>query len=989
MLTWTCTWLMLWTLSEGPASLFAQAVDKPRGPWRLAFKVISGNWDAATMGHATFWELLTSDDVYSSGDAVQDQHDFSTSGDHFKSPLVQQWEDGYISVQAIKLSLFKAGMERAWIVFDGVGRTKTTWFKCSNILHASYPDLPDTSLTEECPGRSVMGYPMTMMRQSYWEVPCTQTTGWLLVTDANLGFRPCPDYITDDPPPYFRFSNVSGVADLTTQLESADSLAIFFQVWDQVFKGIEGVKPSVGGFTNLTGLFLSEHVENDAAGSAVRNLLHTQASLTYKSEVVNIWSDYHIDMVKFSMLRTGIEKAWVVFSGVNADRENWFSSDNILYSSFGDPLDGAANLDVCSLVGDSYRNWQVALYADPGGCSIAEQAGWMLVKEPRNNGTCSWDTNFIKKKPYFMYNTYVAADIPVNFQFADVISVFVHGWRVMLKVAAGGSLGHKASVYALWTESGALNDDVTDAASLSTTIAFKSPVVDQWENSFIRAVKMAAYKDGLEVWSAVFDATGSSSNSWLACGRLLYASATDLDAAFAISQAYTCSVAGASSTFRFFLGTGADCGTVAAAGVFALVDTDSTCSSRVDLPQFMFSTTTGTGLSETGDLADMFAILVDMDNCNGEVCKNGATCEDLGGNFRCFCAGDYYGTTCANLDGTHGSWSEWGSCSVTCESGVVARSRDCIGAVGSGTCPAVSVETNPCSLGPCPIDGGFNSWSSWDTCTATCDDGTQSRSRTCTNPEPQYGGLDCVGDSTESQTCNDGYCPVDGGYTLWSSWNACSVTCGDGTQSRSRTCTSPEPQYGGLECIGVSTGSQSCNDGQCPIDGGYTLWSVWDGCSATCGDGIQSRSRSCTNPEPQYGGLDCVGDSTEFQPCNDGPCPVEGGYTVWSSWDACSMTCGDGTQSRSRTCTSPEPQHGGLDCIGDSSESLSCNDGPCPIDGSYTLWSIWDVCSVTCGDGTQSRSRTCTNPEPQYGGLDCVGDFTESQLCNDRPCPSQ
>lgn len=59
----------------------------------------------------------------------------------------------------------------------------------------------------------------------------------------------------------------------------------------------------------------------------------------------------------------------------------------------------------------------------------------------------------------------------------------------MLKVNAGGSLGTKSSVYSLWTNPGSLNDDATNAASLSTSTTFKSSVVDQWENSFIRAVR--------------------------------------------------------------------------------------------------------------------------------------------------------------------------------------------------------------------------------------------------------------------------------------------------------------------------------------------------------------------------------------------------------------------------------------------------------------------------------------------------------------------
>ena len=51
------------------------------------------------------------------------------------------------------------------------------------------------------------------------------------------------------------------------------------------------------------------------------------------------------------------------------------------------------------------------------------------------------------------------------------------------------------------------------------------------------------------------------------------------------------------------------------------------------------------------------------------------------------------------------------------------------------------------------VNGGFSDWSSWDTCdTVTC---TQTRARACNNPEPLYGGDDCVGDRSESQDCPD------------------------------------------------------------------------------------------------------------------------------------------------------------------------------------------------------------------------------------------
>lgn len=54
--------------------------------------------------------------------------------------------------------------------------------------------------------------------------------------------------------------------------------------------------------------------------------------------------------VKFSMLKSGVEKAFVVFDGSNTDKISWFSDTNILYSSYGSSLNDAA-LEVCSVKG--------------------------------------------------------------------------------------------------------------------------------------------------------------------------------------------------------------------------------------------------------------------------------------------------------------------------------------------------------------------------------------------------------------------------------------------------------------------------------------------------------------------------------------------------------------------------------------------------------------------------------------------------------------
>ncbi|XP_071082134.1 coadhesin-like isoform X3 [Haliotis cracherodii] len=320
-----------------------------------------------------------------------------------------------------------------------------------------------------------------------------------------------------------------------------------------------------------------------------------------------------------------------------------------------------------------------------------------------------------------------------------------------------------------------------------------------------------------------------------------------------------------------------------------------------------------------------------------------------------------------------------------------------------------------------PVNGGwtgYGAWSAYSTCTKSCGGGTMTRSRTrsCTSPRPAYGGAQCSGSTRATQTtsCNTHSCPIHGAwssYATWSPYTACTKTCGGGTQTkaRSRTCTSPRPQFGGRQCVGSSseTSSRSCNTHNCPVDGGwstYSMWSPYSACSVSCGGGSQSRSRtrSCTNPTPAYGGSQCAGEATDTysRDCNTHPCPIDGGwsdYSAWTDYSTCTTTCGGGSQfkTRDRTCTNPAPAHGGQECDGDVRDrsERDCNTHPCPIDGGWTDWEEWqdlDECSVLCGGGNkdQDRSRTCTNPTPAFGGADCDGESFQNRTinCNTEEC---
>ena len=55
-------------------------------------------------------------------------------------------------------------------------------------------------------------------------------------------------------------------------------------------------------------------------------------------------------------------------------------------------------------------------------------------------------------------------------------------------------------------------------------------------------------------------------------------------------------------------------------------------------------------------------------------------------------------------------------------------------------------------------------------------------------------------------------------------------------------------------------------------------------------------------------------------------------------------------------------------------------------DGSWGSWGAWSQCSESCGEGNQTRLRSCDDPPPILGGKDCVGSNNDIKVCN-YTCP--
>ncbi|XP_017602157.1 PREDICTED: brain-specific angiogenesis inhibitor 1-like isoform X5 [Corvus brachyrhynchos] len=168
------------------------------------------------------------------------------------------------------------------------------------------------------------------------------------------------------------------------------------------------------------------------------------------------------------------------------------------------------------------------------------------------------------------------------------------------------------------------------------------------------------------------------------------------------------------------------------------------------------------------------------------------------------------------VHGTWDEWSPWSLCSSTCGRGYRDRTRTCKPPqFGGNPCEGPEKQTKFCNIALCPghsVDGNWNEWSSWSSCSASCSNGTQQRTRECNGPS--YGGAECQGHWVETRDCFLRQCPVDGKWQAWGVWGSCTATCGGGTQRRDRVCYGPF--FGGETCQGPKEEYKQCNDRKCP-----------------------------------------------------------------------------------------------------------------------------------------------------------------------------
>ncbi|XP_076011186.1 papilin b, proteoglycan-like sulfated glycoprotein [Genypterus blacodes] len=268
-------------------------------------------------------------------------------------------------------------------------------------------------------------------------------------------------------------------------------------------------------------------------------------------------------------------------------------------------------------------------------------------------------------------------------------------------------------------------------------------------------------------------------------------------------------------------------------------------------------------------------------------------------------------------------------------------------------------------------------------------------------------------------------------WGAFGAYGPCSRTCGTGVAVKTRKCITSRTD-GGHNCMGSSKSFRTCNTQECPVgcgdfrqqqcsqfdqvifQGRRHTWLPYTGATNPCelncvpqGESFSYRHRPAVVDGTRcYGGRTdiCVdgicrqlvhgefmGLDDHFNPPHDtnpvavAPQPRETRTYVYKTgvFDECSAACNGGMQYRSVQCMLQDPVNPQVVdasfCITQGLQrphsQQACNMHPCPAEYSVSSFS---VCSVTCGDGQQTREVFCVGPR---------GERLADSACSSLPRP--
>ncbi|CBY21222.1 unnamed protein product [Oikopleura dioica] len=266
----------------------------------------------------------------------------------------------------------------------------------------------------------------------------------------------------------------------------------------------------------------------------------------------------------------------------------------------------------------------------------------------------------------------------------------------------------------------------------------------------------------------------------------------------------------------------------------------------------------------------------------------------------------------------------------------------------------------------------WGSWMEWTKCSKTCDLGERVRYRPCTNAN--IGELKCpLQESMEKKECKINLCR--GEWLDWGSWGKCSASCDNGVRSRTRNCKDKN-KFGYPGCQKkAAIEMEKCSDRPCSY---WNDWTTWSRCSSSCGGGVSTRMRNCDTDENIE--INCAGNSLESKACfiPEEDCLADIEEVNWMpermlDFGPAEIIPYSFTSSTSTTIILVTTSKTTTTSATTSSTTVTT-----AVTWTWADWTNWSQCTLPCDDtfSRSFRTRTCISG-------DCPNDPIESRICTD------
>ncbi|KAH7721927.1 A disintegrin and metalloproteinase with thrombospondin motifs 9-like protein [Aphelenchoides avenae] len=224
---------------------------------------------------------------------------------------------------------------------------------------------------------------------------------------------------------------------------------------------------------------------------------------------------------------------------------------------------------------------------------------------------------------------------------------------------------------------------------------------------------------------------------------------------------------------------------------------------------------------------------------------------------------------------------------------------------------------------------------------------------------------------------------------LYGDWSRCSESCGlSGLSRREAFCSDDGKRHIDArycDSIPKEATETECNRTPCP----QWAYGHWSECSRSCGGGIRNRHAMCRDVAARelHPQMCNEKEKHDIEKCNEHSC------TGWrfGTWSVCSVSCGEGEQTREAHCGDSDGRllEDGRCDLTERIVRKTCKQAGCP------RWKLssWSTCSVSCNEGFQTRSVTCVDSNDRR--LDDRHCATAANIrppthmpCDNGPCPS-